>query len=81
MIKSSLLAIAAAAVAGYTHKLSLLHVAFVVLAYQLAGGVAEWGLAGNVQAAIQDFTLGLPGILVQIAGGWLVLKLLAKYEF
>lgn len=81
LIKSSLLAIAAAAVAGYTHKLSLLHVAFVVLAYQLAGGVAEWGLAGNVQAAIQDFTLGLPGILVQIAGGWLVLKLLAKYEF
>lgn len=81
LIKSSLLAIAAAVIAGYTRKLSLLHIALVVVAYQLTGGIAEWILAGSMQAAIQDFTLGLPGILIQVAGGWLVLKLLAKYEF
>lgn len=81
LVKSSLLAVAAAYVASSTHKLSLLHVAVAVLAYQVVGGLAEWMLAGSLVAALQDLTLGLPGIGLQIAGGWLALKLLAKYEF
>lgn len=47
LVKSSFLAIAAAWVSGKTAKLSLLHVALVVLVYQVAGGFAEWGLTGN----------------------------------
>lgn len=80
LVKSSLLAIAAAAVASYTRKLSLLHLAIVVLAYQLVGGVAEGILTGTLSAPLQDLTLGLPGIGLQIVGGWIALKLLAKYE-
>lgn len=80
LVKSSLLAVAAAWVAQRTGKLSLLHIALVVLAYQVAGGFAEWGLTGEWEAAVQDFRLGYPGMLLQVVAGWLVLKFLAKYE-
>lgn len=80
LVKSSLLAVAAAWIAGKTAKLSLLHVALVVLAYQVVGGFAEWGLTGEWTAAVQDFYLGYPGMFLQIVLGWLVLKCLARYE-
>ncbi|MDD2618173.1 MAG: ECF transporter S component [Bacteroidales bacterium] len=80
LIKSGLLAFAAALIASKTNKLSLLHLLVVILAYQLLGGLAEWGLTGSFAAALQDFRLGLPGLLVQLFGGWLLLKALAKYE-
>lgn len=76
LVKSSLLAVAAAWVAGKTGKLSLLHVAVVVLAYQLVGGLAEWGITGEWSAAVQDFRLGYPGMAVQVVLGWLVLRML-----
>ena len=81
LIKSSLLAGVAAGVAHYTQKLSLLHIAVVIVAYQVFGGMAEWLLTGSFMVAVQDFTWGLPGMLFQIIGGWLALKGLAKYEF
>lgn len=80
LVKSSLLAIVAAGVARYSRQISLLHIALVIVVYQLVGGCAEWMLSGSLNAALQDFTLGLPGIFVQIVGGWFILKLLAKYE-
>lgn len=76
LVKSSLLAIAAAWVAGKTDKLSLLHIALVVLAYQIGGGFAEWGLTGEWSAAIQDFRLGYPGMALQVVLGWGVLRLM-----
>lgn len=80
LVKSSLLAVAASWVALKSRKLSLWHVALVVVAYQLAGGMAEWGISGSLAAAMQDFRLGFPGMLLQVLGGWSVLKMLAKYE-
>lgn len=80
LVKSTLLAVAASWIALKSRKLSLLHVALVVVAYQLAGGMAEWGISGSLAAALQDFRLGFPGMLLQVLGGWLVLKMLAKYE-
>lgn len=74
LVKSSLLAVAAAWVAGKTQKLSLLHIAVVVLAYQVVGGFAEWGITGEWSAALQDFRLGYPGMLAQIVLGWAALK-------
>lgn len=81
LIKSSLLAIAAASIAGRTKQLSLWYVTLVVLAYQIVGSAAEWFITGSLAAALQDLSLGLPGILIQIVGGWFILKLLARYEF
>lgn len=80
LVKSTLLAVAASWIALKSRKLSLWHVALVVGAYQLAGGMAEWGISGSLVAALQDFRLGFPGMLLQVLGGWLVLKMLAKYE-
>lgn len=80
LVKSTLLAVAASWIALKSRKLSLWHVALVVVAYQLAGGMAEWGISGSLAAALQDFRLGFPGMLLQVLGGWLVLKMLAKYE-
>ena len=80
LVKSSLLAIAASLIASQSGKLSILHVVVAVLAYQILGGMAEWAISGELSVALQDFRLGFPGMLVQVVGGWCVLKLLAKYE-
>ena len=48
--------------------------AAVVAFYQVAGGLFEWVWTGSFAVAVQDFRLGLPGLLLQIAGGWLVIN-------
>lgn len=80
LVKSSLLALAASWVAVKSRKLSIWHIAFVVIAYQFSGGLAEWLISGELSADLQDFRLGFPGMLIQVIGGWAVLKLLARYE-
>lgn len=78
LVKSSLLAVFAALAASRFQKVSLLLLAVVVVAYQLVGGVAEWAITGSLDAALQDFRLGYPGMLLQIAGGYSVLRYLLK---
>ncbi len=78
LIKSVLLATAAGFIAHKTAKISLINLIILVLAYQLIGGAAEWFITGSFSAALQDFTMGYPGMLIQIFGGYLMLKALAK---
>lgn len=78
LIKSILLAVAAGLTAHYAKRLSILSILGVVLTYQVLGGLAEWAMTGSLQAALQDFQLGLPGIILQIVGGYLVIKYLLK---
>lgn len=78
LVKSSLLAVFAALAASRFQKVSLSLLAVVVVAYQLVGGVAEWAITGSLDAALQDFRLGYPGMLLQIAGGYAVLRYLLK---
>ncbi len=80
LVKSSVLAVAGAWIAGRSKKISILHIAAVVLAYQTIGGVAEFFIMGSADKALQDFTLGFPGMLFQVVGGWALLRLLAAYE-
>jgi hypothetical protein len=71
-----------ATAAGYAAyrfgKVSLLILTGVVLSYQVAGSLVEWAIAGNFFTAIQDFRIGIPGMLLQIFGGYIVLKLMTK---
>lgn len=76
--KSILLALAAGFMAQKTGKITLLNLLIVVLAYQLTGSVAEFLITGSFSAALQDFSMGYPGMLIQVFGGFLVLKALAK---
>lgn len=74
LIKSTLLAGAAAMTAHYTQKATIATLLIVVLAYQFIGTAFEWALCGDFYLAIQDFRMGIPGMLIQWLGGYLLLK-------
>lgn len=76
--KSSLLAFSAGFVAKKTGTITLINLVLVVLAYQVVGTAIEWIALGSLNAALQDFRIGFPGMLLQIFGGYLVLKAISK---
>ena len=78
LTKSVLLALAAAFIASKVRHVALWAVALAVVAYQGIGMMAEWGMTGSLTAALQDIRLGWPGMLVQIFGGFAIIKLIKK---
>lgn len=79
LAKSTLLATAATWMAHRMNgKVSLLALLGVVLAYQLPGGLFELLYTGSWSMALQDFRVGLPGMALQVVGGWLILRKLMK---
>lgn len=74
LLKSCVLALVAGFVAAKFRCASLLLLAAVVLAYQIIGGLGEWAMTGSWQVAMQDFRIGVPGMLVQIFGGYLFIN-------
>lgn len=78
LTKSVLLAVGAGFIAHHYQKVSLLAMAGVVAFYQLFGSLAEWAYTGSLIAAMQDVRLGLPGMLLQVFGGYLFIKYLIK---
>lgn len=78
LVKSMMLAGTAALAARYGKTISLPAILLAVLAYQLAGTLVEWVLAGDLFIAAQDFRMGIPGMLIQIFGGYALLKAIAK---
>jgi hypothetical protein len=48
------------------------------MAYQVVGTLIEWVLVGDFYLAAQDFRIGIPGMLLQIFGGYALLKAIAK---
>lgn len=79
LTKSVLLAVAAAWTARYFKNVSLFSLLLVVLSYQVLGTLLEWAMLKDFYVAIQDFRIGLPGMMLQVVGGYLLLKALAKY--
>lgn len=78
LLKSVLLAGAAGYAAARFRRASLALLAAVVLFYQAVGTLGEWALAGSLHAAAQDFRIGLPGMLLQIFGGWAFINLVIR---
>ena len=78
LLKSVLLATAAGYAAAHFRKASLWLLASVVLAYQVVGSLGEWAMTCSFYAAMQDFRLGVPGMLLQIFGGWAVIHWLIR---
>jgi hypothetical protein len=62
------LALAASFVANKTHKVSLINLLIVVLTYQCIGTLAEWAMTSSFNLAIQDFRIGVPGMILQLFG-------------
>ena len=78
IVKSTILAIAASLAAKYFGKISFWAILLAVLAYQVIGTLVEWALVKDFIVAVQDFRIGIPGIVLQVVGGYFVLKALAK---
>ena len=79
LIKSGLLAGFAVLAAKSMKGLTVLSLLLVVLAYQIVGTGIEWIIVKDFFLAVQDFRIGVPGMLIQVAGGYAVLKMIAKY--
>ena len=56
-------------------KADLLTMLATVLIYQVVGTLGEFALfQHDFYAAISDFRMGIPGMLLQLFGGYLLLK-------
>ena len=80
LLKSVLLAVFAGLAAARFRKATLPLLLGVVLAYQVVGTLGEWLLSGSFYLATQDFRIGIPGMLVQVLGGWLLLNYVGKRQ-
>ena len=78
ILVKSLTLVAAVELISRRMDFSLLSVALAVLAYQLVGMTVEFFMDFNFMHAIQDIRIGWPGILIQIVGGYLVIKALQR---
>lgn len=78
LLKSVLLALAAGFVASKYNKVSIPLLLVTVLAYQVLGTLGEWAMKGDLYLALQDFRIGIPGMLLQILGGYAVIKYLIR---
>ncbi|MDE6162891.1 MAG: ECF transporter S component [Bacteroides sp.] len=78
LIKSTLLAGTSAFAARTLKSVSLWAILGVVLSYQIVGTAFEWSFIGNFHIAVQDFRIGIPGMLIQWFGGYVLLKAIAK---
>lgn len=70
LLKSVLLALAAGFTARRWQRVSIPLLLLVVVGYQVVGTLGEWALQGSLHAALQDFRLGVPGMLLQVFGGY-----------
>jgi hypothetical protein len=73
LIKSVLLAFSAAFFAHKAGKVSFWAILFAILTYQIIGTSIEW-LGTDFMSAIADFRFGILGMLLQLFGGYLVLR-------
>lgn len=78
LLKSTILAFGAGFYATRFKKAALWQLLTVVLSYQVVGTLGEWIIKGDFFIAIQDFRVGIPGMLMQIIGGWFVINYLIR---
>lgn len=78
LIKSVALVLAVAVVSRRM-GISIWAVAIAVISYQVVGMAAEYLMDFNFMHALQDVRIGWPGILIQIVGGWALLKAIEKW--
>lgn len=78
ILKSVLLATFAGITASRFKKASLWMLITVVLTYQIIGTLGEWIIKGDLYLALQDFRIGVPGMILQILGGWLFINFVIR---
>lgn len=74
LIKSVLLAIGAGWAASRYQKVSMTLLILIVAFYQIVGRIAECIITGSLMSALQDVRIGMPGIALQIVGGYAFIR-------
>ncbi len=74
-LKLSLLAVVAGLAAQYFKSVSLPALIAVVLVTKVLEFLAEYVLTGSVAATVADFTIGWPGLLLQVLGTYAILRI------
>ncbi len=77
-MKLAVLALVAGLVARHFKIITLPLLIGVILVTKAIEALGELVLTGGIAATIADFTIGWPGMLLQIIGGYLVIKYLLK---
>jgi hypothetical protein len=77
-MKLTVLALVAGLAAQHFKSVSLPLLIGVVLITKAIECIGELVLTGNIDTTIADFTIGWPGLLMQILGTWLLLKHIHK---
>lgn len=72
-LKLAVLALVAGLTAQHFKKVSLPLIIGVVLVSKVIGSLGELLLTSSIDKTIADFTIGWPGLLLQIIGAWLIL--------
>lgn len=75
-LKLAVLALTAGFTAQHFRKVTLPLLIGVVLVAELAGGLGELALMGGIETTIQDFTIGWPGLFLQVIGTYIICKYL-----
>ena len=75
-LKLAVLALVAGFTAQHFRRATIPLLIGVVLLTELLGGLGELALMGGIDATIQDFTVGWPGMSLQIVGTYLIVKYL-----
>lgn len=73
-LKLAVLALVAGLAAQRFKMVSLPLLVGVILVSKAIGCLGEFILTGGIAATIADFTIGWPGLLLQVFGAWLILK-------
>ena len=77
-MKLAVLALVAGLTAQHFKTISLPLLLGVILVTKAIEALGELVLTGGIAATIADFTTGWPGLLLQIVGGYLIIKYLLK---
>ena len=75
-LKLAVIAVIAGLTAQYFKTVTLSLLIGVVLTSLVVGSLGELLVTGAIAATIADFTVGWPGLLLQIVGGYLVIRYL-----
>ena len=73
-LKLAVLALVAGLTAQHFRSVSLLLLISVVLVSEIIGGLGEFALTGSIADTVNDFTIGWPGLLLQVFGTYLIVK-------
>ena len=73
-LKLAALALVAGLTAAHFKTVSIPLLVAVVIVSEGIGALCELALTGGITATVADFTIGWPGLLLQVIGTWAIVK-------